>query len=245
MRAMMKAAGLALALVLAPIAAFAQPKAPSTEALTTQEIADQSVVLAAIQDFNKGRYPALEPHLPKLRAVMDHAPASFPRIEMRGEAAIVRADGQSFPALSLLAMVMAANEKHNAHVVPGVNIYPLASLMLASYANEQGKTDEALGWLDKGLALQPDCPDLMTEKGFALNKQRRPADALAMYEHGLAVAREGDPVRAFLLRGKGFALIELKRWDEAEQAYKDSQKIDPASPIAKSELTFIAQNRPH
>jgi tetratricopeptide (TPR) repeat protein len=247
MRGMLRAAVAAIVLTLAmtPLAtASAQPRPPNTEGLTSQEIADQTEVLAALQDFSKSRYAGLAPHLAKLRTVLDHAPASYPRIELRGDVGIVRAEGPSFPALSLLVMMEAVKAKHDAHAVLGVNIYPLAALLLASNANEQGETDEAMTWLDKGLAMQPDCPDLMTEKGYSLNKLHRPADALAMYERGLAAAHPQDPFRALLFRGKGFALIELKRWDEAEQAYKESQKIDPANPIAQSELKFIADNRP-
>jgi len=56
---------------------------------------------------------------------------------------------------------------------------------------------------------------------------------------------EGSHLRAMALRGQGFTLSDLKRWDEAVKAYKRSQKYEPDSEIARNELQYIEQNRPH
>jgi len=245
----------ALALTLAASPALAQtPPAPlpippvraagpATEGLTPQEIADQATVMAAMADGNKNGPGVLESHLVALRQVLDHAPAKFPRVELRGEVAIVRADGQQFTALSLLAMVQAANEKRPAHVVREFNTYPLAALMMASWCNEQKRPDEAIRWADIGLGMQDDEQQLRAEKGYALNQLRRPAEALATYDLALKDGMVANPTRAILLRGKGFSLIELRRLDEAEQAYNDSLKLAPGNRNAQSELQFIAQQR--
>ena len=44
-------------------------------------------------------------------------------------------------------------------------------------------------------------------------------------------------------RGRGFALIELRRLDEAEQSYRDSLVSEPNNPNALRELTYIRQLR--
>ena len=40
-------------------------------------------------------------------------------------------------------------------------------------------------------------------------------------------------------RGRGYALTELGRLDDAEDAYKTSLNLDPDSNLAKSELRYI------
>jgi tetratricopeptide (TPR) repeat protein len=45
------------------------------------------------------------------------------------------------------------------------------------------------------------------------------------------------------LRGQGYALIELKRWDEAEQAYKQALQLDPSDLHARSELDYVLSHR--
>lgn len=47
-------------------------------------------------------------------------------------------------------------------------------------------------------------------------------------------------MRAHLQRGRGFALTELGRLDEAEAAYNEALKIDPNDDRAKHELEYIA-----
>jgi hypothetical protein len=49
-----------------------------------------------------------------------------------------------------------------------------------------------------------------------------------------------DAMRAHVLRGRGYALTELNRLDEAEQAYNDSLKYEPGNTRAQSELRYIA-----
>jgi Flp pilus assembly protein TadD len=104
---------------------------------------------------------------------------------------------------------------------------------------------EALKVLDHGLALQPDNPVLVSEKGAALAVQRRFAEALSLYDDWFA--RQGGPEDtpryARLLRARGFALIELKRLDEAEAAYRQALEIEPDNAGAKHELAYIAELR--
>lgn len=63
----------------------------------------------------------------------------------------------------------------------------------------------------------------------------------------LAATREKYPSSAYLkplvLRGIGFALIELDRLDEAQLAFEASLEVEPSSELAKNELIYIEQVR--
>lgn len=50
-------------------------------------------------------------------------------------------------------------------------------------------------------------------------------------------------VEPMALRGMGFMLIELNRLDEAEQALRDSLKLDPGNDVALNELAYIRELR--
>lgn len=42
---------------------------------------------------------------------------------------------------------------------------------------------------------------------------------------------------------KGYALVELRRWDEAEARYRQALALDPNDAKAKNELVYIAEQR--
>lgn len=210
---------------------------------TPQEDADQAIVIKAGADFQRERYAGLEPHLAELKDVLAHAPTAFPAVEYRGDMVILRSEGQDFLAQTILVLAQASMANKSLSVSRGFNTYPMASLLLGAYADEKGRFADGIALLDKGLALQPDNPGLMSEKGFALNKLNRPRDALAMYEAGLKVSLLTEPSRARMLRGKGYALIELHRLDEAEKAYQAALKLEPGNALTQGELKYIAQQR--
>lgn len=74
-------------------------------------------------------------------------------------------------------------------------------------------------------------------------------------EHMLAIARQAADATRFsppelrrdelgrALRGQGYALIELKRWDEAEQAYRQALQLDPGDLHAHAELDYVLSHR--
>lgn len=225
--------------------ALAQDQAPgdtqrmTTAGLTPQEITDQTKVTTALHDFTKGGYTALATHLDELRDVMNHAPTRFPKIEVRGAITLIRADSPEFDRLSADAKA----ESPTTTVVKAFNTYPWASFMLGSYANEQKHFDEAIGYLEHGLVMQPEHDNLLGEKGFALAQTHRPAEALAAYQAALKAPVLVDRRRAVLLRGVGFAYIDLQRLDDAQAAYEDSLKFDATNQIAKNELKYIAEHR--
>ena len=128
--------------------------------------------------------------------------------------------------------------------------YRRVSFYLGSYYDEIGKPAEAVRVLDAGLALPAVKgeigerePFLITERGAALNALRRFPEALANDEAGLKIEDLEDQYRARLLRGRGFALLQLGRLDDGEASYRDSLKIDPDNPVALRELQYVASLR--
>lgn len=66
-------------------------------------------------------------------------------------------------------------------------------------------------------------------------------DAQSYYE-SLRSMNRSDEARAW--RGIGFSLIECDLWDKAEDAFKESLKLEPDNATATSELDYIRMNRP-
>jgi tetratricopeptide (TPR) repeat protein len=228
----------------ATFAQEASSRAPAATPVAPQELKDAAVVREALE----ARTPAdLARHMDALKTVMSHGPAVYPTIETRGDRTIVRSiDMAQGTALSLVASAAAVKAGQNkVNIELAFNTYPMAALLLGSNAVERRQPEEALRWLDRGLAWQPDNLYLVTEKGAALALQHRFADALALYEATLALnaINFDDASQARLLRSKGFALIELGRLNEAETAYEASLKLEPGHGGAQRELRYIAEQR--
>jgi tetratricopeptide (TPR) repeat protein len=248
---------IALALLLTTVhaPALARDAAPATaqtrKALDRQEAKDRKVVEKALRATSAAQMEAM---VPDLRKVVDNAPPAWPMIERAPGLTVVRLND---PANNLMVLLVAAGaaeaaEKANGgqaggRVETALNTYGLAAFLLGSRAIEMRQPEEALAWLDRGLAFQPDNLRLVNEKGAALLLQRRFADALALYDaqppqDALAKAAEPD-VEARLLRARGFVLIELVRLDEAEAAYKAALALEPDHGGAKAELAYIRKLR--
>lgn len=229
-----------LRLAAVALSAVTLSAAAASAQVPAQQAADEQLVRAAIA---AGSFEALKGHLPALREVLDRAPARFPAVEVRGERTIVRADDQD-SAMILALVVSAATKDRKTTVVTEFNTYPDAALLLATYANEMKRPEEALAYLERGLALQPDDGNLVSEKAAALGALRRPAEELALADAWLARNPLGGARnRARLMRDKGFALTELGRLDEAEAAYRASLKEEPGHKGALYELDYIAKQR--
>ena len=212
--------------------AFAAPTA-------AEEAADADVVEKAFAAASEAEFDAL---VPALRTALARAPSVYPRIERRGDTVIVRGNsGQE--GLFLAGLI--AGEKKPVQVNVEFNIYGLAAFVLGAAEVGRKRPIEALAFLDKGLALQPDNLMLVTEKGMALTLLQRHAEALVLFDAAIAdnSPQYDDSGLARLLRARGFSLIELDRLDEAEAAYRSSLKLEPDHGGALAELKYIVARR--
>jgi len=117
----------------------------------------------------------------------------------------------------------------------------------AFIAAERRDFATALDLLRATEALAPLSASTAGEMGYVLNQLGRAEDGLAAYRraHALATRYASQrPVAALALRGMGFSLIELRRWDEAERLLLESLEIEPGSRVATHELDYVRQMRP-
>ena len=124
------------------------------------------------------------------------------------------------------------------------------ALFLRAYLQtEANDGDEALATLARLRELAPENAQYIVELAHVLKMRGRLDEALTLYRSvpGKAALAPTDALEkrwnAVALRGIGYILIEQRKWAEGEQAYRDSQKFDPDSEIARNELDFIKKNR--
>lgn len=245
-KALVLAAALAVAAPMGATAARAQTGI--TLGATAPEGAEarhQEEMQAAMEAFQREGYAGLRPHLPRLRAALDAAPKPYPTIEALSDSEwVVRSnDTADALVLSMMASGMAQQQSPDKAVSISArpNVYPMIALILGSEAVERGAMDEAIGYLDQGLALQPGNVTLTAEKMAAMQAKGLMAEALALGDAaagsgGLLALSEGMGI---LHRRRGFSLIELGRLDEARAAFNESLEHDPDNPAALNELRYI------
>ena len=83
-------------------------------------------------------------------------------------------------------------------------------------------------------------PFLISEKGAALNNLKRFDEAVADYDLGLTITGLPADERARLQRGRGYALTEMRRLDDAEAAYQAALRLEPGDTRSLNELKYIA-----
>ena len=223
------------------------PPIPDASALDTQEAKDSVLVDSAMTAAGKGGIVAIADSIPALQQVLARAPRDYGKIDEKDGVIRYRArDLADFLLFSAGTEVMIKGHATAARkVVWTPDIYPIAGLLVGVYFNEIGQSDMALPPLQTALGLEPDNSQLVTETGMALIKLGRGPEALPLYDKTLALdtLALADLDRARVLRAKGFILTDMNRLDEAEQAYKDSLKLQPDHAGAKSELAYIAHLR--
>ncbi|HVN00179.1 MAG TPA: tetratricopeptide repeat protein [Caulobacteraceae bacterium] len=200
--------------------------------------ADADAVLAAVADIDKGGLLSVKDHEDALRSALANMPKPFVREQRIGDE--IRYRGDSLDDCLRYAVSSAPRRGSRSFVCLG-NPYPAAAFYLGSYYNEVGQPDRALEVLDLGRLAGPDSPVVASERDAALMALHRWDDALAGANQALAVADLASGDRARLLRNRGYALTELKRLDEAEQAYRDSLALEPDNALAHNELDYIAK----
>lgn len=97
-----------------------------------------------------------------------------------------------------------------------------------------GDVDQALDVLRGAHARLPGDGDLTKMLGRLLVVAKRPADAVTVFDEGLAT----NPRATALLVGKGVALDKLGRHLDAQQAYGAALAIDPGDATARDNLAL-------
>ncbi|HEY3446645.1 MAG TPA: tetratricopeptide repeat protein [Myxococcales bacterium] len=119
--------------------------------------------------------------------------------------------------------------------------YPRAFYYLGFLKTKLGDPEQALAFLDAGLALEPTNAKLVCEKAQALISLKRHEEALALYR---TLKEPGPHVSAhdvaMGLRGQGSILVDLGDLHRAREAFERSLEIEPGSEVALGELDYIA-----
>jgi tetratricopeptide (TPR) repeat protein len=122
--------------------------------------------------------------------------------------------------------------------------YSRAWYQLAVVESKQGLFERALFCIDCGLQLEPDHPELWSEKGYLLGRLKRHQDAFDCYVRAASIRDWAPPSQvARALRGQGVQLVDLDRLDEAENALRKSLELEPESETAQNELGYIEDLR--
>ena len=246
MRRMKTLGGCLAALVLTLGAPTAQALPADVAAVQVGEVeaADAALMTEAFRALNRGGYAALDPFLPGLREALDRTPAAYPFFSVDGDVATLRSSDMTALIMATVMAGKVAPDQASVSVVQAPNVYPMIALLLTSEAVQRGRYDEAIGYADRGLAVQPDEPQLNLERGIALHGAGRVEEALANIDAAIDnLSLFHLSYRGPMLRQRGFMLIELGRLDEAEAAYREVLEDEPDNEIALGQLQYIESQR--
>lgn len=123
--------------------------------------------------------------------------------------------------------------------------WAMAYWMRGYIYGEMSQLDQEIEELYKALALAPMDPQYNNELGYAYGQKRDFVKAMDLYDTAEANATFAsspqlvDRYKCVSLRGKGYALVELHKLDEAESAYKACLAIIHDEPKSLAELEYI------
>ena len=112
-----------------------------------------------------------------------------------------------------------------AYVFGNVNVIPL---VIAQNSEEEDidsldfNAEEAIEQYDRILAISPNDPDILNNKGITLYNMTRYDEAIITFDLGLEV----NPDHPGCLYNKGLVLDKLDRADEARQLQDMAQELD-------------------
>ena len=226
----------------APQIGLAQNSGPAPVSIEAQ---DEALVREALSALARRGYDGLRPYMTQLSDVVARAPASYPRVEERDGVTIVRVMDANPASLAGDVAIQARGRGKTLNYRVVFNVYGAAYFMRGGYAVQSRLPEAAIVELDRGLALPPDNPDIIAEKGSALNLLRRWPEMLALYDAALAQNPPfiSNDEKARLMRGKALALTQLGQLDESERIYNQSLAIQPGNQAALDGLTNIARLR--
>jgi len=86
--------------------------------------------------------------------------------------------------------------------------------------------EKAISFFDRALEIEPDRPDILASKGYALVNSNKTEEAIPFFDNALKF----DPNFVFALNGKGDALTKLEKFEEAFSYFDKSLAIEPDNP---------------
>ncbi len=211
-----------------------------------QEKADQALAMSALDLIQAHDMDKLNAMLPDLKAALGHAPDVPSHPEHCGDSIIVYSDELS-DVLTVSAMIQGHEKEFGASKVEQHEVlpYPLLAFVVGWIEFENENFQSAHDAYAKGLLNDLNYNSLIMEDTLTLAALHRSPEALGQLDAYLARNPDlPDEMKANALRKRGYVLVELERWDEAETAYKDSLKFEPDDETAQSELEYITANRP-
>ena len=122
---------------------------------------------------------------------------------------------------------------------------PAAYKAAAFLAVRASDSQAAFAYLDRAQELAPHWAEPVAERAYLVGKLGDRAASLEIYQAALGLTERYPSsayVRPLVLRGIGFALIELDRLDEAQRAFETSLALEPTSELAKKEMIYIQQH---
>lgn len=138
-------------------------------------------------------------------------------------------------------------------------MYPDALYFAAYSSIELGDIVRAEAYLQRALVLIPDDPFYLCELGHIAATKSQWPESLDLFVRAERSARSldaelhdeswmflGQNVAAWVrrsMRGQGFALVEMGRFDDAEAIYRRVLELDPGDAQARRELDLIARQR--
>lgn len=95
--------------------------------------------------------------------------------------------------------------------------------LLATVAAQQGRHEDCVRLASRALQVQPNHPEVLSNRGAGLRALRRFEEALADYDRALAIA----PRSANTLNNRGVTLAALGRHRDAVECYDAALRFDP------------------
>jgi tetratricopeptide (TPR) repeat protein len=211
---------------------------------------DQAL-LAMVQQERSGGIMSVKAHVAEMESALASAKLSYVVDEPVGKVTYTLTNGDAEALVAMSMAGMGRDAVKAAQAVAIQNPYPKLGFHLGCYYDELRQPADALRVLDIALSLDSvsgrdlgaQRPFLIAERGAALGGLHRWSDMLADYDGGLKINDLDNPTKAQMDRGRGLALTELGRLDEAETAYNESLKNEPGNAHALNELKYIARLR--
>jgi tetratricopeptide (TPR) repeat protein len=232
-------AGWAIVLLLAACAG-APERTPAAGAGTAPPSADADVqeVIRGVQMIQHGQVMAA------IDGPLDSVVARYEAAYAHTDAIVYSARGPS-DALLYSSMGATAKARQPQKVLVLGPAWAMAYWARGFAYNEMARYDDAIAELQKALERAPMDSQYQLEIGFAYQGKHQWDASLAHYKEAQTdasfTAADVPDATCKALRGQGFALTEMHRFDEARAAYHGCLELIPDEPRSLAELKYIDQ----